>query len=63
MEITMPMTASDYLDNVDSVLARQDRFRDQEHARADLAEAQVMAIEAVATALDRLAEAVENLRS
>ena len=59
----MPMTASDYLNNVDSVLGRQDRLRDPEHARADVAEAQVMAIEALATALDRLAEAVENLRS
>ena len=59
----MPMTASDYLNTVDSVLGRQDRFGDQEHARADVAEAQVMAIEAVAAALDRLAEAVESLRS
>lgn len=57
----MPMTASDYLNSVDLVLGRQDRFGDPEHGRADVAEAQVMAIQAVAAALERLAEAVENL--
>ena len=57
----MPMTADDYLNNVDLVLGRQDRFGDPEHARADVAEAQVTAIAAVAAAVDRLAAAVEFL--
>jgi hypothetical protein len=61
MEITM--NASDYLTGSESTLARADHFGDLEKAQLDVAEAQVMAIQAVAAALDRLAEAVENLRS
>jgi hypothetical protein len=57
------MNASDYLTGSESALARADHFADLEKARLNVAEAQVMAIQAVAAALDRLAEAVENLHS
>jgi hypothetical protein len=57
------MDASDYLTSSESALARADHFGDLERASLDVAEAQVAAIQAVAAALDRLAEAVENLRS
>jgi hypothetical protein len=57
------MNASDYLTSSESTLARADHLGDLEKARLNVAEAQVMAIQAVAAALDRLAEAVENLRS
>ena len=57
------MNASDYLTSSESALAQADHFGDLEHARLNVAEAQVAATQAVAAALDRLAEAVENLRS
>ena len=44
------MITSDSLDSADSALSRADHFRDLERARLNIAE------------LDRLAEAVENLR-
>jgi hypothetical protein len=59
----MPMTASDYLDIADQRLAMADGHREPEQVSADIAGAQVSAIQAVAAALVRLAEAVENLRS
>jgi hypothetical protein len=55
-------TASDYLTNADTALNRSDPFREPERAQAYVAEAQVSAIQAVAAAIDRLAEAVENLQ-
>jgi hypothetical protein len=63
MEITMPMTASDYLDIADQRLTTADVHGEPERASADFAGAQVSAIQAVAAALVRLAEAVESLRS
>jgi hypothetical protein len=57
------MDASGYLTSSESALARADHFGDLEKAQLNVAEAQVAAIQAVAAALDRLAEAVENLRN
>lgn len=55
-------TASDYLTSSESALSRSDPVRDPERAHLHVAEAQVSAIQAVAAAIDRLAEAVENLQ-
>jgi hypothetical protein len=52
-----------HLTGSESALARADHFSDLKKARLDVAEAQVLAFQAVAAALDRLAAAVENLRS
>jgi hypothetical protein len=57
----MPMTADDYLDIADQRLATGDGRRKPEEASADFAGAQVSAIQAVAVALIKLAEAVESL--
>jgi hypothetical protein len=57
------MDASGYLTSSESALARADHLGDLEKAQLNVAEAQVAAIQAVAAALDRLAEAVENLRN
>jgi hypothetical protein len=59
----MPMTASDYLDIADQRLTTGDVHREAGQASADYASAQVSAMQAVAAALIRLAEAVESLRS
>jgi hypothetical protein len=56
-------TASDYLTTSKAALQRADpHFGDPEKARAEIATAQVAATQAVAAAVDRLAEAVENLQ-
>lgn len=56
------ISADDYLTVADSALQRADpHFGDPEKARAEIATAQVHAIEAVAAALSRLAEAAERL--
>jgi hypothetical protein len=54
------ISAEDYLTSADSALNRRDR--DPERASVDIAGAQVLAIQAVAAAISRLAEAVENLQ-
>ena len=54
------VSADDYLSRTDSDLIQADR--DPERARVEIAEAQVFAIQAVASAISRLAEAVENLQ-
>jgi hypothetical protein len=64
MEITMPTMGSDYYLNIaDQRLAMADGRREPEQVSADIASAQVTAIQAVAAAVERLAEAVENLTS
>jgi hypothetical protein len=57
----MPLTASDYLDSADTQCDMAVRADDPEYHARVIAEAQVTAIEAVAAAIVRLAEAVENL--
>jgi hypothetical protein len=55
------MTASDYLNLnlADERLGLADRARDPELSSAEIASAQVTAIQAVAAAVDRLAAAIE----
>lgn len=56
------MLPDDYLNNVDSALSRTLTPDDHDAAAAaQRAEAQIMAIQAVAAAINRLAVAVENL--
>lgn len=55
-------TAGDYLTSSEAMLSKSDHFGDLEKARLWVAEAQVAATQAVAAAIDRLAEAVENLQ-
>jgi hypothetical protein len=62
MEIAMATTASNYLDTADGRLDRA-KWNEPEPVPVAAAAAQVSALQAVAAALDRLAEAVENLRS
>jgi hypothetical protein len=57
------VNADDYLTNTDHTIARTDYFGDLEKARLTVAEAQVFATAAIAAAVDRLAEAVENLQN
>lgn len=60
----MPTMGSDYYLNIaDQRLAMADGRREPEQVSADIASAQVTAIQAVAAAVERLAEAVENLTS
>jgi hypothetical protein len=56
------MDAAYYLDIADQRLGVADNQGTPENELAHIARAQVMAIEAVSAALDRLAAAVENLR-
>ena len=57
----MPMSASDYLDTADTLADSAMKAGSPERESFYNAAAQVRAIEAVAAALVRLAEAVENL--
>ncbi len=50
-----------YITSADVILIEQLDYKEPEIARIQVAQAQVHAIKAVAAALDRLAEAVENL--
>jgi len=59
----MPMTVSDYLNLADERMIVATDADEPEQILAVSTAAQVSAIQAVAVALDRLAEAVENTRS
>jgi hypothetical protein len=59
----MPMSASDYLNTADSLGDMAMKAGSPEREAFYTAAAQVCAIQAAAAALERLAEAVENLRS
>ena len=52
-----------YLDNADGALGRWDHFIEPEKARLEISAAQAYATQAVALAIEHLAEAVENLRN
>jgi|HubBroStandDraft_4_1064222.scaffolds.fasta_scaffold692323_2 hypothetical protein len=57
------ISADDYLTTADAAIHRADpHFGDIEKARADIATAQVSALQAIAAAVVRLAEAVEALQ-
>lgn len=58
----MPSEASAYIQAADAILLEQLDYRESTMAHMLLAEAQVHATKAVAAAVDRLAEALENLR-
>ena len=60
---TMPMTTSDYLNLADERVAMAADRDEPGEILAVSTIAQVSAIQAVAVAIDRLAEAVENLRT
>jgi hypothetical protein len=57
----MPMSASDYLDTSDSLCDMAMKADTPERESRYTAMGQIAAIQAVAAALERLAEAVENL--
>jgi hypothetical protein len=58
----MPMMPSDYLTGSETALAQAGHHRnDRERAPLWIGEAQVMALQAIAAALDRLAAAVEAI--
>jgi hypothetical protein len=59
----MRISAEDYLTNADNTLARADHFGEIDKARLTVAEAQVFALQAIASAIDRLAAAVEETTS
>jgi hypothetical protein len=59
----MPMSASDYLDSADALTDLAMKAGSPERESFYTAMGQVTAIAAVAAAMERLAEAVENLRS
>ncbi len=59
----MPMTTSDYLNLADERVAMAADRDEPGEILAVSTIAQVSAIQAVAVAIDRLAEAVENLRT
>ncbi len=58
----MPSEASAYIQAADAILLEQLDYRESTMAHMLLAEAQVHVTKAVAAAVDRLAEALENLR-
>jgi len=57
----MPMTAGDYLDSADTLTDLAMKAGSPERESFYAAMGQVTAIQAVAAAVERLAEAVENL--
>lgn len=58
----MPMNADDYLTNSESALSRADHRAEPDKAKLWISEAQVMALQGIAAAIDRLAAAVEGLQ-
>jgi hypothetical protein len=59
----MPMSASDYLNSADTLADMAMKAGSPERESSYTAIGQLIALQAVAAAIERLAEAVENLRS